>query len=109
MNKKMGKNPQELSINFDSLLKQGFGVIDVRYRNYDIDGDYDKFVIVQFEGDRGEFYPQMLKKYTGRDIKEKDLFELWTSILIHKLEMSNMLDRDISIKVAALDHLESND
>lgn len=99
----------KIDINFDSLLKQGFGVIDVRFRNYEISDQPFKYVIVQFEGDRDEFYPTMLKHYVGQDIKDKDVFEIWISILSHKLGMSKMLNRDVSIKVAALDFAETKE
>jgi len=50
----------------------------------------------------------MLKYYLGKDAKDKNAYELWTNILRHKLRMSESLQRDVSIKVAAIDYLENH-
>lgn len=99
---------EEIKINFDSLLKQGLAVIDVRYRDYEISEETFKYVVIQIEKDREIFYSNMLKHYLNRDVKEKQLFPLWIEILKHKLAMSKTLGRDISIKVAALDYVETH-
>ncbi len=99
---------QGIQVNFDSLLKQGLAVIDVRYKEYEITKETYKFIITKIDGDREEFYPMMLKHYTNIEIKSQNLFKLWIAILDHKLKMSKMLNRDISIKVAALDYIEDN-
>lgn len=96
-------------INFENLLKQGFAVIDVRYREYEITGEPFKLVIAQIDNDRETFYPNMLKHYLGVELKDRDVYELWIKILKHKLKMSNILHRDISIKVAALDYIETQE
>lgn len=95
-----------LQINFEGLLKQGFAVIDVRYKNYEITDEDFKFVIVRVERDRDDFYKNMIKHYIGKKVPEKGIYDLWINILKHKLDMSETLGRDISIKVAALDYLE---
>ena len=102
----MNEKVIELEINFESLLKQGFAVIDVRYKNYEITEEDFKFIIIRVERDRDDFYQTMLKHYVGKKIKEKDIYDLWIRILKHKLGMSETLGRDISIKVAALDFME---
>ncbi len=99
---------EEIKINFDSLLKQGLAVIDVRYRDYEVSDETFKYVVIQVEKDRETFYQTMLKHYLSRDIKEKQIFPLWIKILKHKLQMSKTLSRDISIKVAALDFVETH-
>ncbi|MEA1971992.1 MAG: hypothetical protein U9N34_01645 [Candidatus Cloacimonadota bacterium] len=96
----------EITINFESLLKQNFGVIDARYRNYSVANENHKLIIVQVLGDRDSFYPDMIKELTGIELEKKKVMENWAKILAHKLEMSKLLDRDISIKVAALDFFE---
>lgn len=101
----MKKNP-EIQINFEGLLKQGFAVIDVRYRNYEITDEDYKFVIVRVERDRENFYKNMIKHYVDKKVPDKAIYDLWIKILEHKLEMSETLGRDVSIKVAALDYLE---
>lgn len=98
---------KDLQINFESLLKQGFAVIDVRYRDYEISKKTYKYIIVNVERERDDFYTNMLEHYTGKKVNDKKIFSLWIRILKHKLEMSEMLNRDISIKVAALDYIES--
>ena len=102
----MTEEATDLQINFEGLLKQGFAVIDVRYKDYEITQEDYKFVIVRVERERDDFYQTMLKHYVGKKIKEKDIYDLWIKILKHKLEMSETLCRDISIKVAALDFME---
>ena len=102
----MKANELGLQINFEGLLKQGFAVIDVRYKNYEITDEDFKFVIVRVERDRDDFYKNMIKHYVGKKVPEKGIYDLWIKILQHKLEMSETLGRDISIKVAALDYLE---
>lgn len=99
---------KEITINFESLLKQGFAVIDARYRKYSYADDDYKFIIVQLHGktDRDGFYKDMIKDLTGNEVQPKEVMEIWTSILEHKLKMSMLLDRDISIKVAAIDFFE---
>ncbi len=97
----------EMQINFESLLKQGFAVIDVRYREYEISSEMYKYVIAHVEKDREAFYADMLKHYLNRDVKDRNVLELWVKILKHKLKMSELLNRDISIKVAALDYFET--
>ncbi len=99
------------NINFDSLLKQGLAVIDARFKKYEVTNNKYKLVITQIEGDRDSFYPDMMKEYFGADFETKgrNLFDLWTRILTHKLKMSDLLNRDISIKVAALDFYETQE
>ncbi len=98
----------KININFDSLLKQGFAVIDVRFRDYEITNESFKYVVIQVERDREVFYQTMLKHYLARDVEEKNIYDMWVKIMTHKLNMSKMMGRDISIKVAALDYVESN-
>jgi len=45
--------------------------------------------------------------YTAIDFKPNEIYEIWTEILIHKIKMSQVLNRDIAIKVAALDYIET--
>ena len=96
-------------INFDSLLKQNFVVIDARYRKYEASDEKYKYVIVNVKTDRENFYSDMIKNLTGKNTKEKETYELWKKILEHKLRISEQLNRDISIKVAAIDLLESKE
>ncbi len=91
-------------INFENLLKHGYAVIDSRYMQYEIcPGTKGKYVIIKVS-DRDTFYQEMLKQYFGTDVKEKDIYALWQNILDHKMKMSVVLGRDVSIKVAALDY-----
>ncbi|MCF7919939.1 MAG: hypothetical protein K9N06_08495 [Candidatus Cloacimonetes bacterium] len=99
----------EMNINFDALLKQGFAVIDVRYRDYEIAPDGYKYVITLIDRDRETFYAAMMKEYLGHDLENNNVYAVWLEILKHKLKMSHMLKRDISIKVATLDYLESKE
>lgn len=103
----MEKLINDMNINFDALLKQGFAVIDVRYKEYEIVPEGFKYVIILVDHDREDFYADMLKSYLGRELEGNNVYEIWLSILKHKLKMSAMLKRDISIKVATLDFLES--
>lgn len=105
----MEKKQADIQINFDSLLKQGFAVIDVRYRDYAITKETFKYVIIKVERERDDFYQDMIKAYLGKNPEEKNIFDLWINILKHKLKMSDKLGRDISIKVAALDFLETEE
>ena len=98
---------EDFHISFENLLKQGFGVIDVRYKEYDVTNEPLKYIIARIESDRDEFYPNMLKAYTGIELKPNEVFDLWIEILKHKISMSKVLDRDIAIKVAALDYIET--
>jgi len=99
-------NIQNFKINFDSLLKLGYGVIDVRYKDYDVTCGGFKYIIVLIENDRDTFYIDMLKSYTGTEFKQNEVLDVWKNILDHKVKMSQILDRDVSIKVASLDFLE---
>jgi len=99
----------DLQINYDSLLKQGFAVIDVRYKEYDVTNELFKLIIVKVESDRDDFYPSMIKHYVGKEIKDRNIYDLWTNILKHKIIMSKQLNRDVYIKVAAMDYLENSD
>ena len=98
-----------ININFDSLLKLGFAVVDIRYKDYEITKETFKYVIAFVEHDRDEFYKNMIKEYLGKEFKGKDIYDIWIKILKHKIELSRKLDRDISIKVAALDFIESEE
>lgn len=100
---------ENLQINYDLLLKQGYGVIDVRYRDYDVTAEPFKMVVVRVDRDRESFYQDMLKHYLGKEIGDNNIYNLWTEVLKHKLKMSSMMKRDVSIKVAALDYLESDE
>jgi hypothetical protein len=100
-------NNVELQINFDNLLKLGYAVIDVRYKDYDLCGDSQKLVIARVDADRDEFYQDMLKLYTNQEFKSGEIYDIWTEILLHKIKMSQVLGRDIAIKVAALDYVET--
>ncbi len=99
----------DININFDSLLKLGFTVIDARCKNYEITKETFKYVIAFVEHDREDFYKNMLKEYLGKEFKGKDIYDMWIKILKHKIKISRKLDRDISITVAALDLIESEE
>jgi len=103
----MNEKQVDIQINFDSLLKQGFAVIDVRFRDYAITKETFKYVIINVERERDDFYQNMLKSYLGKNIEGNKIFDLWTNILKHKLQMSEKLGRDISIKVAGLYFVET--
>jgi hypothetical protein len=97
----------DIQVNFDGLLKLGYGIIDVRYRDYEVSNENLKYIITKIDGDRDDFYPEMLKYYIGRDVKDKNVYEIWIEILKHKIQMSNILGRDVSIKVATIDYVEN--
>jgi len=99
----------DVNINFDILLKQGLVVIDVRYRDYTITNETFKYVIINVERERDDFYQNMIKEYLGKEFKGKDIYDMWKKILKHKIKLSRKLDRDISITVAALDFIESEE
>ncbi|HOE91024.1 MAG TPA: hypothetical protein PLV22_03540 [Candidatus Cloacimonadota bacterium] len=105
----MTNNENDIQINYDSLLKLGYAVIDVRYRDYDVSTEVFRLVIVKVEGDRDDFYQSMLKHYLGKDLKDRNIYDLWTNILKHKIKMSEQLGRDVYIKVAAMDFYENMD
>ncbi len=98
---------EDFQINFENLLKLGYAVVDIRYKDYDVLQDSQKLIIAKVESDRDEFYGEMLKQYTGNEFKPNEIYEIWTNILHHKISMSTMLNRDIAIKVAALDYFET--
>lgn len=98
---------ENLQINYENLLKMGYAVVDARYKDYDICNDTLKLVIARVDMDRDEFYLDMLKQYTSIEFKPNEIFEIWTDILMHKIRMSRVLNRDIAIKVAALDYIET--
>ncbi|HNV93022.1 MAG TPA: hypothetical protein P5518_04345 [Candidatus Cloacimonas sp.] len=100
-------NYEDLQINYENLLKLGYAVVDVRYKDYDVCPDIPKLVIARVDSDRDDFYQDMLKLYTGIEFKPNEMFEIWTDILSHKIKMSIVLHRDIAIKVAALDYIET--
>jgi len=102
----MAASDQDIQINFEGLLKLGYGVIDVRYREFDVSNDNLKFVITKIDGDRDDFYTEMIKYYLNKEVKDKNVYDLWISILKHKMQMSDSLNRDVSIKVAAIDFVE---
>ncbi len=97
----MEKNGNE-HINFDNLLKLGYAVIDCRFKDYAISPNSMKYVIVRVQ-DRDSFYQDMLKQFFNVDVKDKDIYELWQKVLEHKIKMSEILGRDVAIRVAALD------
>ena len=99
----------DININFDGLLKLGFAVIDIRCKDYEIVNKTFKYVIAFIEYDREEFYKNMIKEYLGKEFNDKDIYDIWIKILKHKIKLSRKLDRDISIKVAALDFIESEE
>ena len=98
----------EIQVNFDGLLKMGYAIIDVRYRDYEISTDSLNFIITKVDSNRDDFYPDMLKYYLSKEVKGKDIYELWIKILKHKIKMSDSLKRDVSIKVAAIDFNENH-
>lgn len=100
-------NQDDLQINFENLLKLGYSVVDIRFKDYDVCSDTHKVIIAKVDSDRDDFYQDMLKLYTGVEFKPSELFEVWTDILKHKIKMSMVLNRDIAIKVAALDYVET--
>ncbi|MDD2331762.1 MAG: hypothetical protein PHI68_03815 [Candidatus Cloacimonetes bacterium] len=100
-------NTEDLQINYENLLKLGYVVVDVRFKDYDVLSESQKLVIARVDSDRDEFYQGMLKQYTSIEFKPNEVFDIWTDILKHKIKMSNILNRDIAIKVAALDYIET--
>ena len=99
----------DININFDCLLKLGFAVIDIRCKDYEIVNKTFKYVIAFIEYDREEFYKNMIKEYLGKEFNGKEIYDMWIIILKHKIKLSRKLDREISIKVAALDFIESEE
>ena len=97
----------ESSINFDSLLKLGYAVVDARYCEYEVTKEQYKFVIARVTTDRDTFYRDMIKTYYPQFNQERDIYEMWINILQHKIAMSRILKRDVSIKVAVFDYLET--
>ena len=95
------------AVDFENLLKLGFAVIDARFCDYDVSKDKYKFVVIRVDGDRESFYQDMFKKYIPDFKTEKSVYELWSNILAHKIAMSRVLNRDISIKVALFDYIET--
>lgn len=104
----MEKKSISSSINFDSLLKLGFAVIDARFCDYEVTKEHYKLVITRVTSDRDNFYRDMIKVYYPQIQFDKDIYELWSSILEHKISMSKILKRDVSIKVAVFDYLETS-
>jgi hypothetical protein len=104
----MSNLENDIQVNFDGLLKLGYVIIDVRYRDYEISAETLKYIIVKVDGDRSDFYPEMLKYYFGKEVKDKNIYDVWIKILKHKIKMSDSLKRDVSIKVAALDFIENH-
>ena len=100
-------NYEDFQVNYENLLKLGYAVVDIRYKEYDICNDSQKLVIARVDADRDEFYQDMLKQYTTVEFKPGEIYEIWTEILMHKVKMSRVLNRDIAIKVAALDYIET--
>ncbi|MCB5245789.1 MAG: hypothetical protein WC179_04345 [Candidatus Cloacimonadaceae bacterium] len=100
-------NMENFQVNYDNLLKLGYAVIDVRYKEYDVCNDSYKLVIGKVDADRDSFYIEMVKMYTALEFKPNEIYEIWTEILTHKIKMSKVLNRDIAIKVAALDFIET--
>lgn len=100
-------NIEELQVNYDNLLKLGYAVVDVRFKDYDVLNESPKLVIGRVDNDRDEFYQGMLKLYTSIEFKPSEIYDVWTDVLRHKIKMSNVLNRDIAIKVAALDYIET--
>ncbi len=100
-------NYEDFQVNYENLLKLGYAVVDIRYKDYDICNDSQKLVIARVDADRDEFYQDMLKQYTTIEFKPGEIYEIWTEILMHKVKMSKILNRDIAIKVAALDYIET--
>lgn len=100
-------NYEDFQVNYENLLKLGYAVVDIRYKDYDICNDSQKLVIARVDADRDEFYQDMLKQYTTVEFKPGEIYEIWTDILMHKVKMSRVLNRDIAIKVAALDYIET--
>ena len=45
--------------------------------------------------------------FIPRELRGNEVYEVWTEILLHKVSMSKVLKRDIAIKVAALDYINS--
>ena len=66
-------NPEDLQINYENLLKLGYAVVDVRFKDYDILSDSQKLVIARVETDRDEFYQAMLKQYTSIEFKLNEM------------------------------------
>jgi hypothetical protein len=100
-------NAEDFQINFENLLKLGYAVVDIRFKDYDVCNDSQKLVIARVDADRDEFYQDMIKQYTTVEFKPNEIYDIWTDILMHKIKMSRVLNRDIAIKVAALDYIET--
>ena len=73
-------NLNELQINYDNLLKLGYAVLDIRFKDYDFCPDSYKLVIARVDVDRDEFYQEMLKKYTSQEFKANEVSEIWTDM-----------------------------
>lgn len=102
----MNDNIASAKATFENLLKLGYGVIDVRFKEYKRSVTGMNFIITLIDNDRDTFYIDMLKDYTGIEYKQSEILDIWYRVLEHKISMSNVLKRDVSIKVAAMDYSE---
>ena len=67
---------EDFQVNFENLLKLGYAVVDIRYKDYDVLTDSQKLIIAKVENDRDEFYAMMLKQYTGSELKPNEVYEI---------------------------------
>lgn len=103
--KKMNKESFETDI--EKLELEGYRIIDI------IAGDIKPTKEMQYiidkitEEKRESFYSDILYNLTSERFNEDEAKKFWRDILQHKYIISEKLDRNVGIRVAALDYLEN--
>ncbi|OGS25956.1 MAG: hypothetical protein A2297_05295, partial [Elusimicrobia bacterium RIFOXYB2_FULL_48_7] len=91
----------------EELEAEGYRIIDV------IAGDVPSSKELQYtidkivEAKRGTFYSDILYNIASERFSETEAKKLWQEIISHKYMMSEMLKRNVGVRVATMDYLEN--
>ncbi|MCK4777346.1 MAG: hypothetical protein KAS39_03145, partial [Actinomycetia bacterium] len=71
------------------------------------ENDKSKGIVNEFRVKGLDLYSTIMHCLTFKKFTEEDAKKLWDEILVHKLEMSTRMNRNVGIRVAALDYLSN--
>lgn len=82
-------------------------VIEIAARDVERHPHHEERLAKEKETKKESFYSDLLYTLTHLRYDEQEARVLWVNLLTHKMEMSDRLDRNVGIRVAALDYFKN--
>jgi len=100
-----GAEAKELFLKESGEVEQD--VIEIAARDIERSLHHEERLAKEKAGKKETFYSDLIYTLTNLRYDEKEARVLWVNLLTHKMEMSDRLDRNVGIRVAALDYFKN--